>query len=401
MLPKQIIYPINYSKLWSLNNLSTSEIFQANFSKYIDSNSNSLPLGRARAGIYLFVKRFICGSRNKVILSPYTIPDVINMVLFAGGVPVFVDTLSNSTNIDVAQLCQLIDDQTACVMITHYHVNQTKYLDIVTLCEQLGVELFEDCAIALGGQIDGKALGSDSAGGIFSLSSFKFLNFIWGGVISTHRDSLYSTFNHEVARWPTLRRMDYWPAFRRTLFYDLSTRPKIYKFLTAKFLKYQQRRLDRPVALKPIRIESSSLDRTLTARPHKVAFAEWNRKFENIRVNLNHRRQIATVYSQYFSDFMVAKETDVSRITGSCFVNYPIAVSAVLRDRVYKQLLLAGYDVGLSLYPNVHEHPSFKDLKGYSANVSKLVRSVITLPTHPLITVAYAEALSQKLLSLL
>jgi perosamine synthetase len=401
MIPKQIIYPIDYSKLLSLSNTSAAEIFQTNFSKYVDSNLNCLPLGRARTGIYLFVKQFIRGNRNKVIVSPYTIPDVINMVIFAGGIPLFIDTLPNSTNIDVTQLDQLIDDKTACVMITHYHVNQNKYRDIVSLCEQQGVELFEDCAIALGGQINGRTVGSDSAGGIFSLSSFKFLNFIWGGVVSTHRDSLYSTFKDEVTQWPTLRRIDYWPAFRRTLLYDLSTRPKIYKFLTAKLLKYQQRRLDQPVALKSSRIESSFLDCTLTTRPHGVAFAEWNRKFEHVQTNLSYRRRIASIYSQHFADRMVSKEMDVAGITGSCFVNYPVVVSAALRDRIYKQLLLAGYDVGLSLYPNVHEHPRFKDLKGYSANISKLVRSVITLPTHPLVTVAYAEALSQKLLSLL
>ncbi len=334
-------------------------------------------------------------------MSPYTIPDVVNMVRFAGGMPVFVDTLPDSTNADVDQLYHLIDHGTACVMITHYHVNQNKYRDIVSVCRQEGVELFEDCAIALGGQIDGRAVGSDSAGGIFSLSSFKFLNFIWGGAISTRRDSLYKAFKDEVTRWPTLRRMDYWPAFRRTLLYDLCTRPKVYKFLTAKLLKYQQRRLNQPVTLKPSRIESSYLDSTLQTQPHEVAFAEWNRKFEQVQTNLNHRKLIAKVYSQYFADRMVSKETDVSGMTGSCFVNYPIIVPAAVRDKVYKQLILADFDVGLSLYPNVHEHSSFRELKGYSNNINKLMRSVIALPTHPLVTVAYAEALSQKLLSLL
>ncbi|MGA7954582.1 MAG: DegT/DnrJ/EryC1/StrS family aminotransferase [Gloeobacterales cyanobacterium] len=401
MIPKQIIYPIDYSKLLGTSDQAAAENFQANFSHYIAPSSFYLPLGRARAGIYLFVKRFVDNGRKKVILSPYTIPDVINMVIFAGGLPVFVDALPNSTNVDTNQLAELIDDQTACVMITHYHVNQNEYRNIVSLCRQRDVKLFEDCAISLGGQIDGETVGLGSAGGVFSLSSFKFLNFIWGGVLFTRQQPLYHSCKDEVSQWPRLRRRDYIPALVRTAIYDFSTRPWVYRLLTAPLLRYQQRQLDQPVMTKSVRIESSSLDRTLTTQPHGVAFAEWNHKFEGVQSYLSHRRAIASVYAQNFADRMVAKETAPAVIASSCFVNYPIVVPAARRNVIYKRLLLAGYDVGLSLYPNVHEHPSFKGYAGYSNHIGQLVRSVITLPTHPLVTVAYAESLTHQLLALL
>jgi perosamine synthetase len=400
MIPKQIIYPMSYSRLWDPKALSTREVFITKFSSQVSSGF-CLPLGRARSGIYLFVKQLTRNGRNKVILSPYTIPDVVNMVIFAGGLPVFVDTLPNSTNIDIDQLEQLIDDLTACVMITHYHVNQDQYQNIVELCSRLEIELFEDCAIALGGQINNVPVGSGSAGGIFSLSSFKFLNFIWGGVISTQRESLYLSLNKEVAQWPKLLRKDYWPALRKTLFYDLSTRPKIYNFLTARLLKYRQRHLDQPVTLKPPRLESSFLDHTLTTQPHDMAIAEWDQKIEHVQGYLTHRQQIVAIYAQHFEDFMVSGETNSQVRSGSCFVNYPIVVPTAKRDELYKRLLLAGYEVGLSLYPNVHHHPRFKDIEGHSTHVSKLVQSILTLPTHPLVSPDYAEAMSEQLLKLL
>ena len=40
----------------------------------------------ARVGIYLALKHLL-RKGQKVILSPYTISDVVNMVLCAGGVP--------------------------------------------------------------------------------------------------------------------------------------------------------------------------------------------------------------------------------------------------------------------------------------------------------------------------
>jgi perosamine synthetase len=402
MVPKQIIYPIRYSMLCCLKDPELEAAkFQSEFCHRIDPYSACLPLGRARTGIYLFVKQFLRSGRSKVILSPYTIPDVVNMVIFAGGQPVFVDALPRSTNIDMTQLAELIDSQTACVMITHYHVNQNQYSDIVSLCRQRDVGLFEDCAIALGGEIEGASVGAASAGGIFSLSAFKFLNFIWGGVILTRHPELHQDLKQDIAQWPRLSRRDYLPALVRTLAYDLSTRPGIYRLLTAPLLRHRQRHLDQPVTLKAVRLESSELDRTLTSTPSVAALAEWNRKSDRVPIHLEHRRQIASVYAQHLSGLMVASETCQNILTGSCFVNYPIVVGAERRDSIYKRLLLLGYDVGLSLYPNVHAHPRFKDQAGYSTQIDHLTRSVITLPTHPRVTVADAESLSQQVLALL
>jgi len=55
----------------------------------------------------------------------------------------------------------------------------------------------------------------------------------------------------------------------------------------------------------------------------------------------------------------------------------------------------------LSLYPNVHEMEKFTDIPGRTTNVSELVRSIVTLPTHTRVTPAYAETLSQFLLTLI
>src|SRR6188508_929872 len=53
---------------------------------------------QGRVGIYLAVKALIKPGQ-KVVLSPYTIADVINMVICAGGVPVFADIDRCTTNI--------------------------------------------------------------------------------------------------------------------------------------------------------------------------------------------------------------------------------------------------------------------------------------------------------------
>src|SRR5262245_22469272 len=46
-----------------------------------------LPLNQARIGLYLAIKATITPQKKKVIMSPFTIYDVVNMVLSAGADP--------------------------------------------------------------------------------------------------------------------------------------------------------------------------------------------------------------------------------------------------------------------------------------------------------------------------
>jgi hypothetical protein len=60
-------------------------------------------------------------------------------------------------------------------------------------------------------------------------------------------------------------------------------------------------------------------------------------------------------------------------------------------------MMLAVYDIGRSLYPNVHRHPKFTSVSGASDNVDNMVASSIYLPTHFGVPDNYAEAIAQRL----
>ena len=72
-------------------------------------------------GLYLLIKLSIKERKRKVILSAYTIPDVINMAVLAGGEPVFVDFNPRSTNVDVNHLETLIEDDVAALEWLRLH----------------------------------------------------------------------------------------------------------------------------------------------------------------------------------------------------------------------------------------------------------------------------------------
>jgi perosamine synthetase len=383
---------MRYIRPWLNPDATSDEHFCAAISTLLDG-THVIPIGRARAGIYLLVKNAIDSQRRRVILSSYTILDVVNMVKLAGGEPVFVDFLPNSTNVDLKHLESLIDARTACVMLTHYHVSQDKLSDVAQTCRSRGIKLFDDCAICLGATIGGARVGTLTEGSIFSFSGFKILNYLWGGIVAVRDDHSFAAINAEVSRWDRLKLTQYGKQALKILPYAAGTSsilfPLIFQLRRA-FLSSGKIEHIMPIS----RLETTSLDETIRSRPSLAALDEWIRKLPGIDDIVNHRRSIADVYDRYFRDISVAPETSDAIRRGSAFVNYPIVVGQKRRDQVYRDILNRGFDVGLSLYPNVHETESYRSTEGRTTNVTMLVRSVLTLPTHTRVTAAYADELA-------
>jgi hypothetical protein len=85
-------------------------------------------------------------------------------------------------------------------------------------------------------------------------------------------------------------------------------------------------------------------------------------------------------------------------VENSCFVNFPVLVPEAHRDAICREMMVAGYDLGRSLYPNVHRQPKFLGAAGYSAQVDRLVNGSVYLPTHFGVSEAYAQELAGMLL---
>ena len=122
--PKQIIYPISYfnyfkSFFFETKNYEKSLKKKLNYTFKLTKDIELL--GMARAGIYLAIKVSLRYSKNNsVLLSPFTIPEVINLVIEAGGKPIFLENNINSTDLKISDLEKKIKKFPAAVIITHY-----------------------------------------------------------------------------------------------------------------------------------------------------------------------------------------------------------------------------------------------------------------------------------------
>ena len=397
IVAKQRIMPLSYARAFGGGGDADEAKFLSRISKIMGPETHAISIGRARMGIHLLAKLAVKGERRRVLMSPFTIPDVVTMVVLAGAEPVFYDFEPGSTAASLDSIGQLIDERTACVIITHYHVNERRLPEIAALARSHGAYLFDDCAISFGGSIAGQPIGTLTDASVFSFSSFKLLNYFWGGLITTRDVALADRIKNIVEPWPRLTARDYRGAAKACLRYDLASRPALFKRLVLPLIQRRYKKSAGSKGLEHIRIETDDINPTLTSRPALAAFAEWAPKLERVEKWLAERRAIAGVYRQALAAAMVGADTPEAIIAGSCFTNFPVIVPEERCPEIVRSMLMSGFDVGRALYPNAHRHPKFTGVAGHSANVDRMVASTIYLPTHFGVRPAYARAISARL----
>ena len=154
-LPRQKIYKIflldfifdlltfNLKKINKVKKLE-NKILSLSESKY------GLALNRGRLGAFLAVKSIVTTKINKINLSPFTIFDVINMVICAGGVPVFADVDKYTITINLENIKKCYTPDVAGILITHNHQINKDIDGIIKFKNEKNIFLIEDCAISFG-----------------------------------------------------------------------------------------------------------------------------------------------------------------------------------------------------------------------------------------------------------
>lgn len=185
----------------------------------------------ARVAIYATLKAVIKPGQ-KVICSPYTIADVINMVICAGGVPVFADTERGTCNIDPAQVEALIDADTGAVLVTHFYGLTCDVERLAEICRSKNVPMIEDAAQAFGGSIAGRPSGTFGLAGIYSFGMYKNVNAFFGGMVVTNDDDLAARIRAEIEAWPYQSSVGYVKKVVSALIIDAVTHPLVFSTFT-------------------------------------------------------------------------------------------------------------------------------------------------------------------------
>jgi dTDP-4-amino-4,6-dideoxygalactose transaminase len=386
---RQIIYPL---KIFHKNSSEGESKFNELLLK---ANYQPIFLGRARYGVYLAVKNSITISKkNKVLMSPYTIMDLINCVINADATVQFYD-LNDDLSLFYPSLDyfekELATNEYSCLIITHYHLNYQFIPDLKLLCEKYSVDLIEDCAISYGSKYPNTKIniGQLSDYAIFSNSLFKFSNFFWGGFLHLGKNVKIYNFLHDFKFAKKLKLHQYLSQLMKYLKFLIITNKIFANTVIYSLLRFDSllnyKLFDRFLKNDPIVVFKKKFDRTYHTKPHNLYFLEMYKK-QNLVCNALHLRKVNFYnYAKHLSKLLVHYQY-LNNYEGG-FVNFPILLNnPKQRIQIRKTLLKNGYDVADQQYRNCSLVDGYSEIPGETPNLSLFLQKVLFLPTHPMIS---------------
>jgi len=345
---------------------------------------HALCIAKARVGIFVTLRALI-EPGQKVVLSPYTISDVINMVLCAGGVPVFADLEPDTCNVSAAEIERLIDGDTGAVLITHLHGLACDMERIPALCREHGVPLVEDAAQAFGARFAGRAVGTFGAAGIYSFGAYKNVNSFFGGMVVSNDGELLARLRAEVDGFPPQEILYYLSKVRESLTTDLATLPPVFKALTYRVFRFgflhdvgllnSQVSVDDDPASK--RELPESYLRRLTSMQARIVMSQLPTVDTSIRARVAYAQRYHAGLSGVGGIGLPPLRNDGSHT----YTYFPIHVDD--RQGVLRHMMRERCDVAAQHLKNCADLECFSEFADECPNARKAARSVLLLPTYP------------------
>jgi len=127
-------------------------------------------------------------SKNKIdgnVVCPVFTCTATNLPLLYMGLKIkWADIATDSMNVNIETIEAAIDEKTRAIVVVHYGGFPVDMAPITILAKKLGIPVIEDAAQALGGSIDGEAIGTISNYTTFSFQAIKHITTGDGGLLS-------------------------------------------------------------------------------------------------------------------------------------------------------------------------------------------------------------------------
>jgi len=344
-----------------------------------------------RVGIYLALKHSIKPGQ-RVIMSPYNLVDVVNMVICAKGIPVFADIEQQSCNIDPAKIEQLIDKNTGAVLITHLHGIKARTHEILRICRKHNLPLIEDAAQAFGACEKGKRLGTIGDVGIYSFGMYKNINSWYGGAVVSKNKDLIDKIRSELNQYDYQKTGFILKRMLEGMVNDILTHPFIFKPLTYWIFRYgflhDIRWINKRVETE---LDTSRRDKIpfhylarFTPFQARLALSQLNRidpenKIRIQKANLYHKGL------QGIPDLVLppASPQGEPKANNSSYIYAYFPIQYKNQKKLLKWLMKHKRDVAAQHLKNCADLPGFSAFKWECPIACKTAKEVIILPNYP------------------
>ncbi|MBF0179785.1 MAG: DegT/DnrJ/EryC1/StrS aminotransferase family protein [Magnetococcales bacterium] len=342
------------------------------------ADGSTLLTPHARVAIYLAVKSLLQEGRQTVILSPYTIPDVVNMVVCAGGIPRFVDLDPETRDLDRQAVQEAMNDATGAVLVTHLFGMGRDVSDLATACRERGIALIENAAQAFGVVVNGRPVGSMGDAGVFSFGLGSTLSALCGGLLVTPHPRLRSHAGTVLAFFPWMERADLLGKAGEALLLDLVTWPWLFRLGSYWLVRPW---LDRMALEKCDVTLRSAFPEKLARRMTPMQARLLLRKLARVDAEMRMRIANARRYHEGLSGLSGLLLPPLREDGSHGYPQFPVRCQE--REALMHHLARARRDIPLPSLVNCAAHPCFKEYAVPCPNAATLASQTLLLPTYP------------------
>lgn len=348
------------------------EQFEQDFAMLI-RQKYALAFPYGRTGMMLLFQAL--GLRDKEIICPaYTCVVVPHSIVFSGNKPVFADCANGEFNMDLDKAEKLITDNTGAVIATSlfgYPVDLDK-LDALKK-KYPHIMIIQDCAHSFAAEWKGRPVQKAGVAAIFGLNISKILTSIFGGMITTDDEKLYSKLWHlrdktlYPAGWKKgLRRLAYlisvFPALWEPV-YGIINYLEHYGVIDCFVHYYDESKIDMPA-------DYLQQMTAIEARVGRVNITHYEKIIEN-------RKAAAKYYFKYFDDKPEFKLPP--QVQGATYSHFVVQVKD--RNSSLQEGIRKGIQLGWLIEYSIPEMKAYgsNDPKNFPV-AGKYSRSTINLP---------------------
>ena len=350
----------------------------------LTSVPHAVCMPQARVGIYMALTHLI-EPGQKVILSPHTISEVVNMVICAGGRPVFCDIERRTCNIDLSAAADLIDDDTGAVLVTHLHGLGLELEEFRATCRARGVVLIEDAAQAFGTRVQGQSVGTFGDAGVFSFGMYKSLTSFVGGMVVTKDGDLARRLHQSTSNLAPQEASVQLKKVAHGLATDVVTYPPLFKLITFPIFRLAFL-LNIELLNKHVRFDHDPVQRQEIPPEHLRRLTPLQARLCPLgldRVDTDIRKHVA--FAHRYDDGL----SDIEELTrpprrddGShTYTYYPVQFER--RGELLKHLTRRGCDIGAQHLRNCADLTCFKEHYRDCPQARATADDTLLLPTYP------------------
>ena len=386
--PRQKIY--NFSFLEPIKYLFKKKVTERDISTYFQNNfnfKNSLTTSQGRLAIYLAVRSLVNTNKNEIILSPYTVFDIVNMIICAGGKPVFADIDFPSLSISTEEFKRKISNKTAAVILTHYHSNSNNIKDIKKITLKNDIKIIEDCAQVFGTRNKDNYVGLEADIAIFSFNITKFISTLSGGLLICKDDELFKKIKIYSNQFEINPFFYLFKKYLKAVQIKIFTSKIFFNFFTRWIIRIT---LDFNIKIfkNLVRSDPNPIYKSVLPKVYNTYVSNYQRKDIFIKINkytnTNQQKVRLDNYLFYQKNLINIKQIKIHEIANNSLngvVVFPLYYP--FRDKLYKYMILNGCDISKYFYRDCSSLEIFNKYNEFCKNSNRACNEVIVLPVYP------------------